>query len=102
MSACARKRDVLQDRSSEPLRARRRARACTTVNSSSRHATQQIPRAPPVVPAMEATMTQHDAARPSSPPIALTEALIRIGLTGAMLQQLIQRPNAHGEVPMRI
>jgi ribosome biogenesis GTPase / thiamine phosphate phosphatase len=51
---------------------------------------------------MEATMTSHDPARSTSSPIALTEALIRIGLTAAMLQQLMHRPIAHGELPMRI
>jgi len=47
-------------------------------------------------------MTMHDPAGSVVPPIALTEALIRIGLTAAMLQQLIHRPIAPGEVPMRI
>src|SRR5512138_1899148 len=73
------------------------------MNSLSCNATLlHITRAPPAVTATEATMTVHDCAASMSPPIALTEALIRIGLTGAMLQQLIHRPIAHGEVPMRV
>src|SRR5262245_6100588 len=51
---------------------------------------------------MEATMIPRDSARPATPPIALTEALIRIGLTGAMLQQLTRRPITSGEAAMRV
>jgi ribosome biogenesis GTPase len=45
---------------------------------------------------------EQETAQSTSTPIALTEALIGIGLTGAMLQQLVHRPIAQGEVPMRV